>query len=166
VAKKDLNNFQPRLGLSDSFLSKRVSLSLFGVMMPDLGANSIGQNFQEYQGTANIEVPSGDSRHVFRLSQGPPASSYQVHPDVGFGSVNLFSNSGHNTHDAGKVRIEKRYSAGLTLTAWYTRSKMSDESDSDGIESDQSFMDPAIQTSRWQADWSFGASSKKRRHLP
>jgi outer membrane receptor protein involved in Fe transport len=221
LAKRDLNNFQPRLGLSWNFRSKWVFRSSFAVMVPDLMTNGVGQNFNDYQGTANIQAPPGDPRHVFRLSQGPPPFSYPVQADgsvayVGtnyggrnadwydpnmrspyimswsagfqnqltptwllellyqasagvkllnavnidmipldistdpvvlnkiyqstqtykpypqFGNVYLYSNLGHNTHHAGTVRVEKRYSAGLTLSAWYTFSKTMDNSDGEG----------------------------------
>ncbi len=221
LARKDLNNFQPRLGLAWTFRPKWVFRSSFGIMNPDLGVNDVGQNFQEYQATTNVQPPSGDPRHAFVLSKGPGVVSYPVAPDgtvpyVGtnysarsvswydpnmripyvmnwsagfqrqltsnwlaemsyqgtagvrllnswnvnaipldistdpavlnqiyrsqqnykpyphFGNINLYSNFGHNTHHAGTLRMEKRYSAGVTLTAFYTYAKTLDESDSDG----------------------------------
>lgn len=222
LARKDLNNFQPRLGLAWNFRSKWVFRSSFGVMTPDLGANDIGQNFQEYQGTVNLQAAPGDPRHVFRLSQGPTPFNYRFAADgsvpyVGsnysarnadwydpnmrspyimnwsgglqheltanwlvelmyqgtagvrllnswdinsipldiskdpavltqiyqatqlykpypqFGSIAHYSNYGHNTYHAATVRVEKRYSAGITLQGFYTYSKTLDESDNDGL---------------------------------
>lgn len=221
LASKDLNNFQPRVGLAWNFRPKWVFRGSFGVMNPDLGANDIGQNFEEYQATINVQSPPGDPRHAFVLSQGPGAITYPVSPDGSvpyggtnysarnvswydpnmrtpyvmnwsagfqrqltsnwlmeltyqgtagvrllnswninaiplnistnptvlaqifqnqqnykpyphFGNINLYSNFGHNTHHAGTFRVEKRYSAGVTLTAFYTYAKTLDESDSDG----------------------------------
>jgi Carboxypeptidase regulatory-like domain len=221
LASKDLNNFQPRVGIAWNFRSKWVFRSSFGIMNPDLGANDIGQNFEEYQATTNVQSPSGDPRYAFRLSQGPPALNYPVKSDgsvsyVGtnysarnaswydpnmrtpyvmnwsagfqrqltntwlmemvyqgtagvrllnswninaiplnistnpavlttiyqaqqnykpypqFGSVNLYSNFGHNTHHAGTLKVERRYAAGMTLSAFYTYSKTLDENDADG----------------------------------
>jgi hypothetical protein len=50
------------------------------------------------------------------------AQNYKPYPQ--FGSVNLYSNFGHNTHHSGTLRVEKRYSAGLTFNAFYTFSKV------------------------------------------
>ena len=37
-----------------------------------------------------------------------------------FGNINHYSNYGHNTYHGGTWRVEKRYSAGITLNAFYT----------------------------------------------
>jgi hypothetical protein len=221
LAKKDLNNFQPRLGLAWNFRPKWVFRSSFGVMTTDLTVNDINQNFGEYTGTANIEALPGDPRHVFRLSQGPPPINYAVQsggsvPFVGsnygarvaerydpnmrmpyimnwsagfqyefahnwlveaiyqgtagvgllnnwdtnvipldisrdpavlnqifqaaqnykpypqFGPIYLYSNFGHSTYHSGTLRVERRFSAGLSLLALYTFAKALDENDADG----------------------------------
>jgi hypothetical protein len=221
LAKKDLNNFQPRLGLAWNFRPKWVFRSSFGMMTQDLTVNDINQNFGEYTGTANVQAPSGDPRHVFRLSEGPPTTRYAVQsggsvPFIGsnysarvaerydpnmrmpyimnwsagfqyefarnwlveaiyqgtagvgllnnwdmnsipldisrdpvalnrifqdlqsykpypqFGAINFYSNFGHNTYHSSTLRVEKRYSAGLTLLGLYTLAKAIDENDADG----------------------------------
>ena len=81
LAKRDLNNFQPRLGLAWNFHPKWVFRSSFAVLTPDLTVNDINQNFGEYIGTAGVEAPVGDPRPVFRLSQGPPPTRYVVQKD-------------------------------------------------------------------------------------
>ena len=53
---------------------------------------------------------------IFTASQ-----NYKPYPQ--FGAVNLISNFGHNTYHGGTVRVEKRYSAGLVLNAFYTFQK-------------------------------------------
>ncbi len=237
LSRKDLNNFQPRFGLAWNFRSKWVFRSSFGFMTPDLGANDVGQNFQEYQGTVNVQAPVGDPRHAFRLSQGPGSIAYPVAADgsvpyVGtnysarnadwydpnmrspyimnwsaglqgqltgnlllelmyqgtagvrllngwnvnaiplnvssdpvvlnqiyqaqqnykpypqFGSVNLISNLGHNTYHSGTVRVEKRYSAGVSLNAFYTWAKTLDESDGDGGATGVTFYNRALEKGR------------------
>ena len=234
---KDLNNFQPRLGVSWNFRSKWVFRSSFGIMTPDVGATDVGQNFQEYQGTANVQSPAGDPRHVFLLSQGPPSLTYPARADgsvayVGtnysarsaawydphmrspyimnwsagfqyqlsgawllelmyqgtggvkllnswdmntiplnvsadpavlgqiyraqqnykpypqFGAITLYSNAGHNTHNAGTLRVEKRYSAGMTLMAFYTYSKTLDEADADGAATGVSYYNRGLEKGR------------------
>lgn len=71
LAKRDLNNFQPRLGLAWNFNPKVVFRSSFGMYSVDLFTNGIGQNFEEYIATANVQANPGDPRHAFTLSQGP-----------------------------------------------------------------------------------------------
>jgi hypothetical protein len=71
LAKRDLNNFQPRLGLAWNFHPKVVFRSSFGMYMVDLFTNGIGQNFEEYIATANVQPLPGDPRPAFTLSQGP-----------------------------------------------------------------------------------------------
>jgi hypothetical protein len=44
----------------------------------------------------------------------------------------MYSNFGHNTYHGGTLRMEKRYSAGMTLTGFYTFSKTLNEADNDG----------------------------------
>lgn len=81
LASKDLNNWEPRLGLAWSFRPKFVFRSNFGITHSDLFTNSLNQNFEEYQATAALQAPVGDPSHIFRLSQGPPAFSFTVAPD-------------------------------------------------------------------------------------
>jgi hypothetical protein len=81
LATSDWNNFQPRVGLAWNFHPKFVFRSSFGVISQDLLVNAYDQNFQEYDGTVNIQAPPGDPRHVFRLSEGPPPFSYRIQPD-------------------------------------------------------------------------------------
>jgi hypothetical protein len=178
----------------------------------DIFATTQNIMYQEYLATATVQAPVGDPRHVFRLSEGPPAFQFNVQPDgsvpfigtnyssraaqrwdpnmrmpyvmswsggfqwgfrnnwvletiyqgqsgVGlinnwdtnvipldvssdptvlntifqntqnykpytqFGSVNLFSNFGHNSYHSATARLEKRYSSGLMFNAFYTFGK-------------------------------------------
>ncbi len=81
LARKDLNNFAPRIGLAWNFRPKFVFRASFGMVHQDIFATDRNSLFQEYLATANIAAPVGDPRHVFRLSQGPPAFRYDVQPD-------------------------------------------------------------------------------------
>jgi hypothetical protein len=81
LARKDLNNFQPRFGLAWNFRPGTVFRGSFGVMTSDLFVNSRNQNFEEYAAAANIQGPPGDPRHAFVLSQGPPRFTYPVAAD-------------------------------------------------------------------------------------
>ncbi len=81
LAKRDLNNFQPRIGLAWNFKPRWVFRSNFGLITGDLMVNAINQNFQEYLATASIEPPPGDPRIPFKLSQGPPPFRFNLNPD-------------------------------------------------------------------------------------
>jgi hypothetical protein len=81
LAKRDLNNFQPRLGLAWNFKPQWVFRGNFGLVTGDLMVAGINQNFEEYLATANIQSPAGDPRTVFKLSQGPPPFRFNVNPD-------------------------------------------------------------------------------------
>ena len=221
LAKSDWNNFQPRLGVAWTFRPKWVFRTSFGIITQDLTTSGVNQNFNEYQGTANVQQLPGDPRPAFTLSQGPPKFSYPVQADgsaafvgtnysarnadwfdpnsrmpytimwsagiqhefvhnwlvelnyqgnagVGllenwninqiplnistnttvlnqifsaiqnyrpypqFGAVTLYSNFGHSTYHAGTLRVEKRYTRGLTFTALYTFAKALNDCDNDG----------------------------------
>lgn len=221
LSKKDLNNFQPRVGLAWNFSPKAVFRGNFGFITADNFVNALNVGFEEYFATANVQAPVGDPRHAFRLSQGPPAFQFNVGQDgsvpfvggnfggrpatwwdpnmrnpctmnwssgiqyefakgwltelmyqgsagVGllnnwdinvvpldvsrdfntldnirrnvqnfkpypqFGSVQHYSNYGHNTYHGATLRVEKRYSSGMTLSSFYTFSKSINDVDEDG----------------------------------
>jgi hypothetical protein len=78
IGKRDLNNFQPRLGLSWNFMPKWVFRGSFGVMTSD---NNGQGGFDEYNAVYNILQPTGDPRYVFLLKDGPGQVQYKVSPD-------------------------------------------------------------------------------------
>jgi hypothetical protein len=49
-----------------------------------------------------------------------------------FDSIFHFSNYGHSSYHSGTLKVEKRYSRGLSLTSFYTWSKSIDEDSDDG----------------------------------
>src|SRR5439155_14058450 len=78
IGKRDLNNFQPRLGVAWNFRPKWVFRSSFGIMTVD----SNGQGgFDEYAGAFNILQATGDPRPVFELKNGPGPITYTINPD-------------------------------------------------------------------------------------
>lgn len=81
LAQRDLNNFQPRLGMAWNFHPRAVMRSSFGMYTVDLMTNGVGQNFEEYIATANVQAPPGDPRHAFLLSQGPGPITFPVAAD-------------------------------------------------------------------------------------
>ena len=84
LAKRDLNNFQPRLGLAWNFRPKTVFRASLGLYTVDLMVNGAGQNFEEYVATANIQPIPGDPSHAFLLSKGPGTINF---PSSSDGSV-------------------------------------------------------------------------------
>ena len=81
LTRKDLNNFQPRIGLAWNFRRNLVFRSNFSIINSDLMTNEVNQNFEEYLASANIQAPTGDPRTVFKLSQGPPAIKFVAASD-------------------------------------------------------------------------------------
>ena len=241
LAKKDLNNFQPRLGLAWNFHPKYVFRGSFGITHSDLFTNGINQNFEEYLATAVVEAPVGNPTPVFRLSEGPPAftlpiaadgsvpfrgtnysgrnaswydpnmrlpyiatwsagiqyqfastwlldTMYQGSAGVGllnnwnlnvapldisndpvrlqqifqnyqnfrpfpqFGAINHYSNYGHNSHHAGTLRVEKRYSSGVSLNAFYQLGKTLNDADDDGTASGITWYNRRLEKARANYD--------------
>jgi len=79
IGKKDLNNFQPRVGLAWTFHPKWVYRASFGIMTVD--NTGVQGGFDEYAGNFNILQPVGDPRQVFQLSAGPGPINYVVNQD-------------------------------------------------------------------------------------
>ena len=81
LTRKDLNNFQPRIGLAWNFRPSLVFRSNFSIISSDLMTNEVNQNFEEYLASANVQSPTGDPRTVFKLSQGPPVIKFVANAD-------------------------------------------------------------------------------------
>lgn len=241
LASKDLNNFQPRIGLAWQLKPSFVFRGSFGLITQDLMSNGINQNFEEYFATASIQAPPGDPRPVFQLSQGPPAVRFNLNPDGSvpfsganfanrsaswfdpnmrmpyimnwsggfqwnfsnswlleltyqgsrgvrllnnwdinqiplnistdptvlrtiatnpqpykpypqFGQIQHYSNYGDNSYHGNTWRIEKRYSQGLVLNAFYTFSKSLNNGDNDGGVSGITFYNRALEKGRANYD--------------
>src|SRR5690606_9961070 len=81
LAQRDLNNFQPRLGIAWNMHPRLVFRGSFGMYTVDLMTNGVGQNFEEYVATANVQSVPGDPRHAFLLSQGPGSIQFSTAAD-------------------------------------------------------------------------------------
>ena len=77
--------------------------------------------------TFPIDYASNDP--VLRNKVFAAAQNYRPYPN--FGSVLMRSNFGHSTYHSGTIKLEKRYSAGLTFITFYTFSKAIDSQDTD-----------------------------------
>ncbi len=78
IGTRDLNNFQPRVGLVWNFRKKWVFRSSFGVMTAD---NAGTGGFEEYSGTVNLLLPTGNQGYLFQLKDGPGPVQYTILPD-------------------------------------------------------------------------------------
>lgn len=241
LARKDLNNFQPRIGAAWNFRPQWVFRGNFGLITSDLLASNINTNFEEYLATANIQSPPGNPTPAFRLSQGPPNFQFNVAPDgsvpfigtnysgrsatwfdpnmrmpyvmnwsagfqrqfagswvgelmyqgssgVGlfnnwdlnvvplnissdpvrleqirqqyqnfrpfpqFGSIQHYSNYGHNTYHGMTLRFEKRYSQGMTINSFWTWSKSLNDVDDDGGATGITFYNRSLEKGRASYD--------------
>jgi hypothetical protein len=81
LAKRDFNNFQPRVGLAYTFAKSWVFRGGFGINTVDLFTNGLNQNFEEFLASATVEQPPGDPRIAFRISEGPPPMRFDIQPD-------------------------------------------------------------------------------------
>jgi len=59
------------------------------------------------------------------------AAPQNYRPFTNFGDVLMRSNFGHSTYNSGTIKLEKRYSQGLTFITFYTFSKAIDSQDDD-----------------------------------
>ena len=81
LGKRDLNNFQPRVGMAFKLNNKMVFRGGFGVNTVDLFTAGLSQNFEEYFTSLTLSRPSGDPRPAFSISQGPGPIQYNVLAD-------------------------------------------------------------------------------------
>ena len=81
LARKDLNNFQPRFGIAYNFRPRWVFRGNFGVITSDLLTSTLNSNFEEYLATASLQANPGDPRTIFALSHGPPPFTFNVNND-------------------------------------------------------------------------------------
>ncbi|MBK5294944.1 MAG: hypothetical protein JJE04_25115 [Acidobacteriia bacterium] len=78
LAKRDLNNFQPRVGMAYKLNNKMVFRGGFGLTTVDLFTVGLDQNFEEYFTAVTLGAPPGDPRAIFNISQGPGPIQYPI----------------------------------------------------------------------------------------
>jgi len=78
------------------------------------------------------------------------AQNYKPYPQ--FGSIQMYSNFGHNTYHSATVRLERRYSSGLFVTGFYTWSKNLTDADADGSVSGVTYYDRRLEKARSNFD--------------
>ena len=77
MPQRDLNNFQPRVGMAYNFRKNWVFRGGFAVNTLDLWTNGLQENFEEYLATAVVQPPPGDPDVAFYLREGPAAVQLQ-----------------------------------------------------------------------------------------
>lgn len=109
-----------------------------------------------YQGSAGVgllenwdtnTIPLNISSDPVKL-KGIYQNQQAYKPFPNFGSVYMWSNFGHSTYHSGTVKVEKRYSAGLTMTGFYTLSKAIDDCDNDGLCTGETFYNRSLEKAR------------------
>jgi hypothetical protein len=80
LAKRDWNNFQPRLGLAYNFKSNWVFRGGFAVNTLDLWTNGTLENFDEYLATAVVQPAPGNPDVAFYMRNGPPSLQFDIVP--------------------------------------------------------------------------------------
>ncbi|MFN7925176.1 MAG: carboxypeptidase-like regulatory domain-containing protein [Bryobacteraceae bacterium] len=69
-----------------------------------------------------------------------------------FGSIQMYSNFGHNTYHGGTLRVERRYRKGLFVNGFYTYSKTLTDADADGGASGVTFYNRRLEKGRANYD--------------
>ena len=109
-----------------------------------------------YQGSAGVgllnawdinAIPLNISSDITQLDKIYQATqNYKPYPQ--FGSITHWSNYGHNTYHGATARVEKRYSSGVTLNAFYTFSKNIDDVDGESTASGITFYNRSLEKGR------------------
>lgn len=91
------------------------------------GSSGVGLlgNWDINQIPLNVSTDTARLTDIFRAAQ-------NFRPFPHFGTINMFSNFGHNSFHSGTVKIDKRFRNGWSLTSFYTWSRAIDEASTDG----------------------------------
>ncbi len=109
-----------------------------------------------YQGSAGVGLLEAWNTNTVPLNISTNGSALQnvfqnyqnYRPFPNFGEIDTWSNFGHSTYHAGSIKVEKRFSQGLTLTSFYTRSKAIDDCDNDMLCSGETFYNRSLEKGR------------------
>ena len=78
------------------------------------------------------------------------AQNFKPYPQ--FGNVFLYSNFGHSSFHSGTIKVEKRMSAGITFTSFYTWGKSIDEASDDGAAGGVTYYNRRLEKARSNYD--------------
>jgi len=79
-------------------------------------------------------------------------ASQNFRPYPHFGAINHYSNYGHSSFHSGTVKVERRYSRGLSFNSFYTFSKSIDQASDDGGAGGVTFYNRALEKGRSNFD--------------
>jgi hypothetical protein len=113
-----------------------------------------------YQGQSGVGlVNSWDTNAVpLNISNNPATLNtiftavQNYKPYTQFGAVNLYSNFSHNSHHAGTIRVERRFTAGLAFNAFYSYSKTLTDVSGEGGASGITYYNRALEKGRADYD--------------
>jgi hypothetical protein len=109
-----------------------------------------------YQGSAGVGLLEGWNINTvpLNISTNPAVlqsifQNYQNYrPYPNFGEIDMWSNFGHSTYHAGTIKVEKRFSQGLTLTSFFTKSKAIDDCDNDMVCTGETYYNRSLEKGR------------------
>ena len=81
LASRDLNNFQPRVGMAYRMTDRTVFRGGFGLTTVDLLTAGLDQNFEEYFTSVTVQRNPGDPRPAFFIQNGPGQVNYNLLQD-------------------------------------------------------------------------------------
>ena len=93
----------------------------------------------------NISTDTATLNNIF-------ANQQNFKPYRQFGSIQHFSNYGHNTYHGATLRVERRYASGLSFNAFYTLAKTLNEVESDGGDAGVTFYNRRLEKGRSSTD--------------
>jgi hypothetical protein len=113
-----------------------------------------------YQGSAGVGLLNNWDINVLPLNISTDYNTldnirrnYQnFKPYPQFGSIQLYSNFGHNTYHSATVKMERRYRNGLFVNAFYTWSKNITDADADGAVSGVTYYNRSLEKARSNFD--------------
>jgi hypothetical protein len=102
---------------------------------------------------------SSDPAELETIRRAP--QDYRPYPH--FGQIRLYSNFGHSSYHGGTVKLERRFSSGVSFTSFYTFSKAIDEDSDDSAATGVSYYNRALEkarsdydvTHRWVSYWTW-----------
>lgn len=78
LSSRDLNNFQPRLGVAYTLNPKLVFRGGFALNTLDLWTAGLNENFEEHLASATVEREPGNPDVAFYLRNGPPSTTFRL----------------------------------------------------------------------------------------
>jgi hypothetical protein len=93
----------------------------------------------------NISTNPATLATIYKATQ-----NYVPYPQ--FGAITGYSHYGHNTYHAGTLRVQRRLTCGVSLTAFYTYQKNMSECDAEGTCSGLTYYNRSLEKARTSYD--------------